>query len=44
LEPDARPPKLAPYQPTPPPAPSKTNEPREKPSPIMNGIQLLPVP
>ena len=46
LEPDARPPRLSPYQPTPPPAPpakTETNEPREKPSPVMNGIQLLPV-
>lgn len=45
LEPDARPPKLSPYRQTPPPAPpTKTQEPREKPSPVMNGIQLLPVP
>jgi hypothetical protein len=45
LEPDARPPKLAPYQqeekPEPMPAPQK--EPREKPSPEQNGIQLLPI-
>jgi hypothetical protein len=43
LEPDAHPPKLSPYQrePEPPPAPPK--EPHEKPSPEMNGIQLLPV-
>jgi hypothetical protein len=44
LEPDAHPLKLAPYQQAPAPAPPpKTNEPREKPSPVMNGIQLLPV-
>jgi hypothetical protein len=48
LEPDARPPKLAPYQPEPPPEKKAETpaplEPREKPSPEMNGIQLLPVP
>jgi hypothetical protein len=40
LEPDARPPKLSPYQveAPPPPPPAK-----EKPSPMQNGIQLLPV-
>lgn len=47
LEPDARPPKLAPYQLEPPPVPKveiqPPKEPREKPSPEMNGIQLLPV-
>jgi hypothetical protein len=40
LEPDAQPPRLAPYQPEPPPAPPKL----EAPSPEQNGIQLLPVP
>ncbi|HXM43948.1 MAG TPA: hypothetical protein VN924_22125 [Bryobacteraceae bacterium] len=47
LEPDARPPKMSPYQQEPPPeppAPEIHQEPREKPSPVMNGIQLLPVP
>jgi hypothetical protein len=47
LEPDARPPKLSPYQQEPPPeppAPEIHKEVREKPSPEMNGIQLLPVP
>jgi hypothetical protein len=43
LEPDARPPRLAPYRPEPPPEPELPKEPREKPSPVMNGIQLLPV-
>jgi hypothetical protein len=47
LEPDARPPKLAPYreEPTPAPAaaPAPLKEPREKPAPIQHGIQLLPV-
>jgi len=43
LEPDARPPRLAPYRPVPPPEPELPKEPREKPSPVMNGIQLLPV-
>ncbi|MGD0361700.1 MAG: hypothetical protein ABSC93_12570 [Bryobacteraceae bacterium] len=45
LEPDAHPPKLAPYQEEPPPEPSPppAKEPHEKPSPIQNGIQLLPV-
>jgi len=41
LEPDARPPKLSPYQQASAPAPPK--EPREKPSPKQNGIQLLPI-
>ena len=40
LEPDARPPRLAPYQPEPPPVAPKL----EAPSPEQNGIQLLPVP
>jgi len=40
LEPDARPPKLGPYQPEPVAPPAQT----EKPSPVQNGIQLLPVP
>ncbi|MGA2575665.1 MAG: hypothetical protein ABSH24_06545 [Bryobacteraceae bacterium] len=47
LEPDARPPKISPYQQEPqepPPAPELPKEPREKPSPEQNGIQLLPVP
>jgi hypothetical protein len=44
LEPDARPPKMSPYQQEPPPAPPEPKEPREKPSPEQNGIQLLPVP
>ena len=45
LEPDARPPKLAPYreEPLPTPSPPPSKEPHEKPSPIQNGIQLLPV-
>jgi hypothetical protein len=43
LEPDARPPKLAPFQQEQQPAPEPTKEPREKPSPEQNGIQLLPV-
>jgi len=43
LEPDARPPKLAPYRQEPEPAPSPPQEIREKPSPEQNGIQLLPV-
>jgi hypothetical protein len=45
LEPDARPPKLAPYQqePEPAPAPAPPKEQREKPGPIQHGIQLLPV-
>jgi hypothetical protein len=47
LEPDAHPPKLSPYQRAPEPAPvtapPPSKEPREKPSPEMNGIQLLPV-
>jgi len=40
LEPDARPPRLAPYVVEPPPPPVQ----KERPSPEMNGIQLLPVP
>jgi hypothetical protein len=40
LEPDARPPRIEPYQPEPPPVPPKL----EAPSPEQNGIQLLPVP
>jgi hypothetical protein len=44
LEPDARPPKLSPYQPEPPPQPPMPKEQREKPSPEQNGIQLLPIP
>jgi hypothetical protein len=49
LEPDAHPPKLAPYQPEPEPTPAYTppphgvDAPREKPAPIQHGIQLLPV-
>jgi hypothetical protein len=43
LEPDARPPKLAPYQQEPAPEPEPAKEKREKPSPEMNGIQLLPI-
>jgi hypothetical protein len=43
LEPDARPPKLSPYQQEPQPAPESAKEPREKPSPEQNGIQLLPI-
>ena len=43
LEPDARPPKLAPFQQDQQPAPELPKEPREKPSPEQNGIQLLPV-
>jgi len=46
LEADARPPKLAPYQQEPPPAPApppREEPPREKPGPIQHGIQLLPV-
>lgn len=42
LEPDARPPKLAPYQQEPA-AAEPPKEPREKPSPEQNGIQLLPI-
>ncbi len=48
LEPDAHPPRLSPYQDEPPPPkiiePPAPEEQREKPSPEMNGIQLLPVP
>jgi hypothetical protein len=48
LEPDARPPKMSPYQqerqPEQQPAPELPKEKREKPSPEQNGIQLLPVP
>jgi hypothetical protein len=40
LEPDARPPRIEPYQPEPPPVSPKL----EAPSPEQNGIQLLPVP
>ncbi len=40
LEPDARPPRLEPYQPPPSPVTPKL----EAPSPEQNGIQLLPVP
>ncbi len=40
LEPDARPPKLSPYQPE----PVEPAKQIEKPSPEQNGIQLLPVP
>jgi len=40
LQPDARPPRLLPYQPEPPAAPPVQ---KEKPSPIQHGIQLLPV-
>ncbi len=40
LEPDARPPRLAPYRLEPPPVAPKL----EAPSPEQNGIQLLPVP
>lgn len=43
LEPDARPPLLRPYVEEPKIEPPKPAEPREKPSPEMNGIQLLPV-
>jgi hypothetical protein len=45
LEPDARPPKLSPYRQEPPPGPPAPppKELREKPSPIQNGIQLLPI-
>jgi hypothetical protein len=46
LEPDAHPPKLAPYQPEPPtPAPETEppKEPKQKPSPEQNGIRLLPI-
>jgi hypothetical protein len=47
LEPDARPPRLSPFQqeqqPAQKPAPEPPKEPREKPSPEQNGIQLLPV-
>ncbi|HUE00371.1 MAG TPA: hypothetical protein VMR62_12425 [Bryobacteraceae bacterium] len=43
LEPDARPPKLSPFQQEEQPAPEPPREPREKPSPEQNGIQLLPV-
>jgi hypothetical protein len=39
LEPDARPPRLAPYQQEPAPAPRTS----EKPPPEQNGIQLLPI-
>jgi hypothetical protein len=45
LEPDAHPPNLGPFQPEPP-APAIQAAPpiqKEKPSPIQNGIQLLPV-
>jgi len=42
LEPDAHPPRLARYQQELA-APPPPKEPREKPSPIQNGIQLLPV-
>ena len=43
LEPDARPPTLAPYRQAQQPAPEPPKEPREKPSPEQNGIQLLPI-
>jgi len=47
LEPDASPPRLAPYrqepETAPAPAPAPPKEPREKPGPIQHGIQLLPV-
>ncbi|HVN04983.1 MAG TPA: hypothetical protein VMT86_11230 [Bryobacteraceae bacterium] len=42
LEPDARPPRLARYQQEPAPQP-ESKEPREKPSPVQNGIQPLPI-
>ena len=45
LEPDARPPRLAPFQQEEQPAPVEApKESKEKPSPEQNGIQLLPVP
>ncbi|MGA3041814.1 MAG: hypothetical protein ABSF54_13590 [Bryobacteraceae bacterium] len=43
LEPDARPPRLSPFQQEQQPAPEPPPAPREKPSPEQNGIQLLPV-
>jgi hypothetical protein len=43
LEPDARPPKMSSYQQERQPAPELPKEPREKPSPEQNGIQLLPI-
>ncbi len=44
LEPDARPPKLSPLPAgAAAPAPAAPKEQREKPSPVQNGIQLLPI-
>jgi hypothetical protein len=44
LEPDARPPKLSPYQQEEPkPEPEPPTEPRQKPSPKQHGLQLLPI-